>query len=106
MITNQIKIQQNDSDQQTDDNVVNFKLFSISQMYSRTFLYIYIYIYIISLLKKKTSCSQGELRYTQTKISIEERKCLAPNNAPTINRKITCDIMCNVLESFSWVGFK
>lgn len=103
MITNQIKIQQNDSDQQTDDNVVNFKLFSISQMYSRTF---YIYIYIISLLKKKTSCSQGELRYTQTKISIEERKCLAPNKALTINKKMTCDIMCNVRESFSWVGFK
>ena len=106
MITNQIKIQQNDSDQQTDDNVVNFKLFSISQMYSRTFFFFFLYIYIISLLKKKTSCSQGELRYTQTKISIEERKCLAPNKAPTINIKMTCDIMCNVLKSFSWVGFK
>ena len=41
MITNQIKIQQNDSDQQTDDNVVNFKLFSISQMYSRTFFFFF-----------------------------------------------------------------
>ena len=44
MITNQIKIQQNDSDQQTDDNVVNFKLFSISQMYSRTFFFFFLYI--------------------------------------------------------------
>ena len=69
MITNQIKIQQNDSDQQTDDNVVNFKLFSISQMYSRTFLLLFFFIYIISLLKKLTSCSQGELRYTHKNLN-------------------------------------
>lgn len=68
--------------------------------------FFFFFIHIISLLKKKTSCSQGELRYTQTKISIEERKCLAPNKALTINKKMTCDIMCNVLESFSWIGFK
>lgn len=63
------------------------------------------FIYNKFIEKKKTSCSQGELRNTQNKNHNKRMKILASNKAPTINRKMTCVLSCVMYIShlLNWV---